>query len=300
MTGFLKAADQVLRKRNEPLSAREITEAAVRDELLRTAGQTPWHTMKSKLSTDILRRQDRSPFMRTGRGRFALREWKGRLDEHVADRYQKALTDEDIVVFPASSLFRYVPGVGIHPRDFDQEGLLDECRPMRRRQAEEDTSVIQLVSVFIVHHNDRYLTYKRTRRLPEARLHGCYSISFGGHLNPKDISPLLNISDRTLGGPLLIRELREELRLRTGELADMAYRGLLYDDSRPVSRQHLGIAYDVILRTGEFEIGERGFLMDPKFETLQQISDRIQEFENWSQMIFRAEQTGKANVQSGD
>ena len=171
---------------------------------------------------------------------------------------------------------------------------------MCRRNAEEDASVIQLVSVFVVRHNNRYLTYKRTRRLPEARLHGCYSISFGGHLNPTDICPLLNISDPTLGGALLIRELGEELRLRTGEIAEMSYRGLLYDDSRPVSRQHLGIVYNVTLRTGEFEIGERGFLMDPKFETLEQISDRIGEFENWSQIIFMAERAGEADVQSGD
>jgi len=290
---FLKAAYDVLKTRQEPLTAREITAIATRERGLRTVGITPWQTMKSKLSTDILRRGERSLFMRTARGQFGLREWNGSLVEHVADRYQKALFDEDIVVFPVGSLQRYVPGVGIHRNSFDRDALLLECRPMRRRQAEEDFSVIQLVSVFVVHCGERYLTYKRTRRLPESRLHGCYSIAFGGHLNPDDISRLLNIFDPSLGGPLLERELGEELRLRTGDIKSINYRGLLYDDSRPVSRQHLGIAYDVFLGTEEFRIGERGFLMDAKFETLEQIFARIQSFENWSQLIANVEQKAR-------
>jgi predicted NUDIX family phosphoesterase len=258
---FLKAAHNVLGRINEPLSAREITDIALRLELLNTTGLTPWQTMKSKLSTNILRLGDQSQFMRTEKGRFALREWKDRLPEHIADRYQKALFDEDIVVFPSTSLTRYVPGVGIHRNKFDQDGLLVECQPMRRSVAEADPSVIQLVSVFIVHYASSYLTYKRTRRLPESRLHGYYSIAFGGHLNPDDISRLLNIFDPSVGGPLILRELGEELRLKAGEMVDLNYRGLLYDDSMPVSRQHLGIAYDVFVRTGQFEIGERGFLL---------------------------------------
>lgn len=289
MAKFLNAAHAVLRKRNEPLTAREIAAIATHEGLLQTGGQTPWQTMKSKLSTDILRFGPDSRFMRTDKGQFALREWRVRLDEHVADRYQKALRDEDIVVFSAGSLDRYVPGVGIHRSDFDQDRLLEECRPMRRSTAEEDTSVIQLVSVFIIHHEDRYLTYKRTRRLPESRLHGYYSIAFGGHLNPEDISRLLNIFDPEVGGPLILRELGEELRLQIGEILELKYRGLLYDDARDVSRQHLGVVYDVFVRTGRFEIGERGFLMDAKFETIGQIESRIDEFENWSQMIVGSE-----------
>jgi predicted NUDIX family phosphoesterase len=286
---FLKAAYEVLKDFDRPLTAREIASIAIRENRLRSGGRTPWQTMKSKLSTDILSSGAASLFMRTEKGKFALREWKARFGEHVADRYQKALFDEEIIVFPTDSLSKYVPSVGIHRNSFDRDALLLECRPMRRRTAEEDLTVIQLVSVFVVHHGERYLTYKRTKRLPEARLHGCYSVAFGGHLNPDDISRLLNIFDPSLGGPLLERELGEELRLGLGEISTITYRGLLYDDARPVSRQHLGIAYDVFLKTGQFEIGERGFLMDAKFETLEEIQARIGEFENWSEMIVGAE-----------
>lgn len=293
MADFLKAAYEVLKDRQEPLTAREITAIAKREQRLFTGGLTPWQTMKSKLSTNILSLGERSLFMRTAKGKFGLREWNRTMIEHVADRYQKALFDEDIVVFPAASLPRYVPGVGIHSNSFDRDALLDECHAMRRREAEETFSVIQLVSVFIVHHGERYLTYKRSRRLPEARLHGCYSISFGGHLNPDDISRLLNIFDPGLGGPMLERELGEELRLRAGDIKNLVYRGLLYDDSRPISRQHLGIAYDVFLGTDQFTIGERGFLIDAKFESLDQIFARIEDFENWSQLIANIERKAR-------
>ena len=160
---------------------------------------------------------------------------------------------------------------------------------MQRRKAEEDYTVIQLVSVFIVRYQDKYLTYKRAKRLPESRLHGFYSLSFGGHLNPDDLRPLLNIFDPKLATPLLLRELGEELKLDRLNPPVLQYRGLLYDDSRDVSRQHLGITYDVFLTTDVYEIGERGFLIDAKYETIREMLARKEEFENWSLLLIDEE-----------
>ena len=88
---------------------------------------------------------------------------------------------------------------------------------------------------------------------------------------------------------MLLRELGEELKIDAANHLDLQYRGLLYDDSREVSKQHLGITYDVILPRKEYEIGERGFLMDPKYETLPQILSRKSEFENWSVLLMNEE-----------
>jgi predicted NUDIX family phosphoesterase len=287
MGDFLRAAYEVLKKENRPLSAREIADIAVERGELRSDGKTPFQTMKSKLSTEILHKGPGSPFMRVAEGRFALREWGKH--EHIANRYQKALFDEDIVVFPAESLPKYVSEPGLRQTPFDRDALMAECRPMRRRLAEDTYSVIQLVSVFIVRHEDKYLTYKRTKRLPESRLHGYYSCAFGGHLNPADLKPLLNIFDPDLAGPLLLRELGEELRIDSSDSLELRYRGLLYDNSRDISKQHLGIAYDVLTSRKEYEIGERGFLMDAKYETLSQIVTRLSEFENWSVLLMNEE-----------
>jgi predicted NUDIX family phosphoesterase len=284
---FLRAAYDVLKQEQRPLTAKDIAMFALERGTLTSAGKTPFQTMKSKLSTEILHKGSDSPFMRVAEGKFALREWG--TPEHIANRYQKALFDEDIVVFPAKSLTKYVPHPGLFCAEIDRDALISECQPMRRRIAEDTYSVIQLVSVFIVRYQDTYLTYKRTRRLPESRLHGYYSFAFGGHLNPDDLKPLLNIFNPELAAPLLLRELGEELKIKAGSQLELRYRGLLYDNTREVSRQHLGITYDVFLQSKDFEIGERGFLMDAKYETLKQILDRKSEFENWSVLLMNEE-----------
>ena len=285
---FLGAAEAILLEFGEPMSARDITTRAIERGLLVTRGKTPWQTMKSKLSTDILTKGERSKFMRSESGTFALREWKTNLEEFVAPRYKKALFNEDIVVFARHSLPKYIPGPGLFTEPIESDALLNELFPMRRRDAEENLDVIQLVSVFVIRYEDRYLTYMRSARLPEQRLHGEYSLAFGGHLNPDDVSPLLNIFKPELGLPLLRRELHEEVRLE--KEPKITYRGLLYDDSRDLSRQHLGIVYDVRLRSPAFEIGERGFLMHPRLETKNEILNRIGDFENWSVLLIFSEQ----------
>ena len=289
MGRFLDAAYSALRSKGRPMDARELTQAALDRGFLVSTGKTPWQTMKSKLSVDILKKRNGSLFMRTSSGLFGLREWRGQHSEHIADRFQKALIDEDIVVIPANAISLYVPGSGLHRNISGRSPLRFAWSPMRRSKAEVDLSVIQLVSVFLIRYKNKYLTYKRAKRLPEARLHGFYSIAFGGHLNPDDMPDLLNILVPEQGLHFLLRELTEEVRLEQDVLESIDYRGLLYDTSRDVSKQHLGIVYDVTLRMPKYEIGERGFLMDPKFETLDQILSRLEEFENWSALLAREE-----------
>jgi predicted NUDIX family phosphoesterase len=288
MSTFLEIAHLVLVRAGQPLSAREITARAQREGLLSSQGKTPWQTMKSKLSMEILKHGDKSRFMRANAGLFALREWKDSVFEHHADRFKKALFDEEIVVFPKPSLNTYIPGPGLHIGSIDSPRLLRELRPMRRRDAEEDPSVVQLVSVFIVRHARRILTHKRTKRLPESRLHGFRSISFGGHLTSEDSAPLLNIFAPDQGYSLLQRELSEEVILEKEILTDFKYRGLLYDCGREVSKQHLGIVYEVLVRSENFEIGERGFLTDARYEPVESIMASLQDYENWSVRLLES------------
>lgn len=292
MGHFLDIAQKVLSEVRKPLSYQEITDTGLKNGWLRTKGKTPAESMRARLSTDILRKKEKSVFMRTAAGTFGLRSWADREEEYVAPRFKKSLLDEDVLVFPAASLTKYIPGRGLHASLLKNRAeLIAELKPMLRRIAEEDFSVIQLVSAFIIRFGDKYLTYKRTKRLPETRLHGYYSVPFGGHLNPDDVLPLFDIFDPKNAPFILARELREEIRLRKNEQPKMAYKGLLYDDSREVSRQHLGVVYDVYFDSPEFVIGERGFLMDAKFETLGEIEARIQDFENWSWIVVDYEKS---------
>jgi hypothetical protein len=51
---FLQAAEEVLRSSKRPMTAREITEVAVRRGLIKTGGRSPEDTMSARLYTAAL------------------------------------------------------------------------------------------------------------------------------------------------------------------------------------------------------------------------------------------------------
>jgi restriction endonuclease Mrr len=69
---FKEAAVKILQDADEPLSAKEITEIALEDELIDTSGITPEATMAAQLYTDINKNAS-SKFKKVGRGKFALK-----------------------------------------------------------------------------------------------------------------------------------------------------------------------------------------------------------------------------------
>lgn len=284
---FLDATEFVLRQANRPLGPEEIIEAAIERGIVVSQGKTPGQTIKSKLSTDILRRGEESRFMRTDPNRFALRAWRGVHHEFIADRFQKALLEEDIVVFDRGLLRNFVPVNGLAGLSPEKgQELVANCYSMERNLAEEDRSVIQLVSQFLVFQGGKIASYKRTKRLPEARLHDVYSVLFGGHLNPEDVPPLFGIFDPDAGPMFIQRELSEELRMSIQP--ELKLVGIIYDPRTEVSEQHLGVFYEVHTKPGtDIQIGERGFLQQLSFDTPSQVWDRIADFENWSELVVR-------------
>jgi hypothetical protein len=160
---FLDAAEKVLMKVGKPLRPLEIVEHALELGLLRSKGQTPEQTMKAKLSTDVLEKKLGSRFMRTDPNAFGLRTWS-HLTEYMADRFQKALLEADIVVFDAGVLRDFFPVDGITVLDLERGwDLVAQTFPMQRTEAEETYDVIQL---FSQSHVDRHpSTLHRTAQL---------------------------------------------------------------------------------------------------------------------------------------
>ncbi len=70
---FKEAAIKILKELEEPLSAKEITEIALDEELIETSGATPEATMAAQLYTDI-NNNSSSKFKKVGRGMFALKK----------------------------------------------------------------------------------------------------------------------------------------------------------------------------------------------------------------------------------
>lgn len=282
---YLEVAELLLTEKRKPLSAREIVVLAIDQGLIHSEGKTPWQTMKSKLSTEILANGQNSKFMRAAQGLFALRAFESA--EFIATRFKKNKLDEDIAVIDLSDLAQLIPKPGYYQTGIDRNQISTLVRPMRRAVAEEDFSVVQLVSVFIVHHNGTFLTHMRSARLPESRLHGEYSLMLGGHLAIDDFTQLtldLFAEDSLSDCSYILRELSEELVLQTDPIVEP--RGYLYDISREVSKQHLGLVYFVDLPEKKFQIGERGFLMNAVFEEPASIRSRINIFENWSALLL--------------
>lgn len=72
---FAEAAYQVLKQTGKPLSAKEITAAALEQGLISTTGKTPSATMSARLYVDVKKKGNKSRFVKTDSGKFALNEW---------------------------------------------------------------------------------------------------------------------------------------------------------------------------------------------------------------------------------
>ena len=72
-----EAAVKVLQEAGTALSAEEITRRMLRDNLWQAGGKTPHLSVSSQLARDIKHQGSNSPFVRTGRNTFALRDSMG-------------------------------------------------------------------------------------------------------------------------------------------------------------------------------------------------------------------------------
>ena len=243
---LLTLIEVVLRERGKPHSAKALV-AEIQSEhpnLLR--GRTPWKTVGARLAVDI-RRNSATPFLRLGRGLYGLREWPGVAETHVPARQLNPL-DEDILVVPKEEFLGLLgpsPARGLH--DVDYVPLLSRSKTVARRDAEATEEYVQLIPSFVVLRGTEILSYKRTKKTPENRLHDTRSIVFGGHLQAEDI-PELFADERAVVDAFLFRELLEELALNPS-FERYLYAGMLYLTGTAFERQHAGIVF--FLEVGE-------------------------------------------------
>ena len=107
---------------------------------------------------------------------------------------------------------------------------------MKRASAEDTSDLVQLIPTFVVCRGSKVLTYRRTKRLPEARLHNSRCVSFGGHMQFNDLPDLFARSYTDPRGPMF-RELYEELSF--SEIVRPRYLGVLYLTASQFERRTL-------------------------------------------------------------
>ncbi len=280
---YLRVAETVLGKSLVPLSAREIVERSIEQGLFgdHVMSRTPQKSMQARLSMEILNRGGDSRFVRTARGRFALRSSVESLinspdvssrpvpTEYVAERRVLRTPKEEVLCIPEVAFRDVLTFQGI---DTDATPILnrflkiDSTIYVGRAEAETRNDAKQFITYVLVQCGQRLLFFKRSYLSRAAEfLRGSKCIGFGGHVSAADLD-ILSRSDYGLSS-CARRELAEELQLPDSTRSKRAHRtaveidhpnkatinlfqnvplerlGILNDDSSEVGRRHVAIIY---------------------------------------------------------
>jgi predicted NUDIX family phosphoesterase len=190
----------------------------------------------------------------------------GPFDEHVL-----CVSREDL--FPDGAWYGFI-GEGLERY---QEVIREKSFFMPRAEVEEDPAYQQIIPYVVFRNGDRYLLTRRLRASTEKRLRQLYSLGVGGHINPGD----LDNGDPILDG--LRREFEEEV-VYSGTI-EVTLLGLINDDSSPVSRVHLALAFLVEGSSPEISIRETNKLAG-ELLTLEEMRMYYLEMESWSQIVY--------------
>jgi predicted NUDIX family phosphoesterase len=296
---FLRAAEDILRLENRPMTAREIVSAARERNLFEREplGRTPDESMKARLSVHVRKLGNGSVFVRTEPGRFSLRELISPERIYEAKPLRAKLPTERVLVFPTRRLDKLGSFQGIKTNWQRLERRLvnpSNCGYLERLEAEQSDSFKQVLTYVMVTKESKILVFKRGNYNTVAEyLRGSLCIGFGGHVSEPD---------RTLFGSesgvmeCAIRELKEELELpeidvrRLQEGRGLKIVGILNDDSSVVGRRHFAFLF-------RFEVSEDPAWNSPKRgeKSVTQLhwmnveSDNLEltQFEYWSQLCLR-------------
>ena len=284
------------------MTPKEIVSVALRQGLFsdKRAGKTPHQTMKSKLSVHVRRNGESSPFVRTGPGKFFLRELlhPGQ-SPYYADPIKKPKSAEDVLVFNSRWFdeARRFQGIKKSWKKIYKDLLSPNvCSYLNRRDAETIDTHKQILTYVLVTRRGRVLTYRRGNyNRVEDFLRGAECIGFGGHVAGDDMD-LFSVQDMGVTN-CAIRELGEELRLpdedkiRLRNGVGLSCVGVLNDDSSIVGQRHFAFLFQYEVSNARAwdnpERGEKSITqlrwLDPSRGVIP-----IWRFEYWSQLCLRA------------
>jgi predicted NUDIX family phosphoesterase len=154
-----------------------------------------------------------------------------------------------------------------------------------RAEAEENPNYKQIIPYIILTCGPRILYYCRGNGSGETRLFKKRSLGIGGHINDEDSDGV--DFDTAAYERALRRELEEELSLPSSlEVVPLKAVALINDDSNPVGAVPLGIVHHYIL-SSENVVPREEAIAELSFSTHQELLERIEEFETWSQIVIR-------------
>ncbi len=193
---------------------------------------------------------------------------------------KKKSKDEYVLVFPSSLLkeIGYFQGLTF---DFDRYVNIfrRKSKFIRRSIAEKNENYKQLIPYVILYNNNQVFSYRRGALLSEERLLGKYSIGIGGHISVND--PNLFTTSYEEG---MRREIKEEVYIDSKYTVNQV--ALLNDDSDSVGRVHFGLIFVLNLEKPSVKKREKS-INEPKFIPLEELKNKIDKYENWSQICIK-------------
>lgn len=199
--------------------------------------------------------------------------------------------DERIMVVPREVVIGplgYYAAVPITPKDLHQD-VLAHAFPHSRSLAEEDESVLQVIPYIALRvGEDGLVGAQRLSGGNEQRLHGGFTLGFGGHVrwhdSEEDVDPY-RLVDRSVR-----HELHEELGLTNASVREFTH--LLLDDTNAVGRVHVGLLGVFDLLT-VMTIDDVRFLRSSEPEKLQLfaisdafLQDHADKLEGWGKLAL--------------
>jgi predicted NUDIX family phosphoesterase len=298
---FLQVAQQVFEREKRALSAKEIVNIALREGFFsdKVAGKTPHQTMKAKLSVNIRRLGDASPFVRTAPGRFFLRRLldpNARIYEAPPLRPPKA--SEDVLLFPTAWLDEQRRFQGIKTKGaiklLDRLFRSGELTYISRREAEELDDHKQIITYIMVTRGAQVLAYRRGNyNRVEDFLKGAECVGFGGHVSAGDATLFGQLTFGILEAA--VRELKEELELPAADRArldrgqGLSIVGVLNDDASANGRRHFAVILRYEVSGGpEWDQPIRNEKAITQLRWLDPTAspERLFDFEYWSQLCI--------------
>ena len=186
---------------------------------------------------------------------------------------------EQVLVVERKALEERLCGRGFITREMEDicAFILQHHRFVPREPAEEDCTLKQIIPYVVISQNGQYFLMKRLTGQTELRLHHCYSLGVGGHINPQE-TPEEGQSILEAG---LYRELREEVYVE--DIASLRPIGILHENNGGVSDFHLGLVY-LLEAQGEVFVRETE-KMEGEFQDFSTIMSKFSELESWSQIV---------------
>lgn len=165
----------------------------------------------------------------------------------------------------------------------------------RRGDVETDMNILQPIPYCIVfcRTTERILSYKRSKKGGETRLHDMYSIGFGGHVNIDDVKACISEAGEFPENPVshcAYRELEEELALTADKIAALRlFDWYIYDSTSEVSSVHLGLPYlCVVDKESDIKLAE-DTAIELKWLDIENPKDvdiNNTHFESWSEIAL--------------